>query len=370
MSDFFSLLSSNHVLCPHFGRCGGCRVQDLQEEEYKDYKLQKVLNPLQNLIANTQVHIHPFYHVSPSTRRRAVLKAHRSSKKVDLGFYQRESHHIVDLETCLIVVPEIEKLLSPLKEFLKEFLKDLLSIHSKAEIFILKSDQGLDISIETKASAFTSLSYEQREISADFARSQNLARLIVDQDPVYIQQTPTLSFEGMPVQVSPHVFLQASTESDQWLAQKVCDAIPEGFHRIADLFCGRGTLTLPLSKKGTVEGFEMDREALSALDKTALAFQRPLKTYFRNLFKEPLQASELKKYDVVILNPPREGAYAQSKQLALSNPSKIIYVSCNPKTFARDAKALVEGGFTFRELYPFDQFLWSDHMELVAVFDR
>ncbi|MGI4851596.1 MAG: class I SAM-dependent RNA methyltransferase [Janthinobacterium lividum] len=351
------------TLCPHFSQCGGCSSQDLSPEDYTSYKRQKIFDPLNRTLDISQVNIHPLESVHPATRRRVVLKAQRISKGVVLGFYQRQTHHIIDLKTCLIAVPEIEKIVASLRDFLTK----LLPLSSKAEIFILKCDQGLDVAIES--TALTSLSLEQRELSAEFAEAQKLVRLIAQQEPVYIRQRPTVTFGNCPVDVTPYVFLQASQHSDQWLADKVCSLIPPHTSRIADLFCGRGTLTLPLSQFANVDGYEFDSDALKALNQTAQKYQRTIKTYNRQLFNDPLQASELKPYQLIVINPPRDGAHGQVKQLALSQVSRIVYVSCNPKTFARDAKFLIQSGFKLTDVYPFDQFLWSEHMELVAVFD-
>ena len=357
-------MSALRSLCPHFGDCGGCSVQNLSQQDYIAYKLDKIQKPLKHVRDIHQFQLHPLEQVQPATRRRVVLKAQRLAKKVILGFHQRQSHHIVDLQTCFVVVPEIERLLTPLRTFLMK----LMPLSAKAEIFVLKCDQGLDVAIESPHLQILSL--EQREHSADFAQQQKLIRLTVHHDPICIQQKSTIHFGKHAVDVTPYAFLQASETSDQWLADQVCSFVPKGATRIADLFCGRGTLTLPLSYQGAVDAFKFDATALEALRQTSQIHQRPIKTYKRQLFKDPLQAFELTLYQMVVINPPRTGAYAQVQQIAMSQVACLVYVSCHPKTFARDAKILINCGFILDDIYPFDQFLWSDHIELVAVFKR
>lgn len=362
-----SLTSSlYHPPCPHFGVCGGCALQHLPPDEYKAYKQDKILRSLEHQqISIDNVHVYPLEIVPPQTRRRAVLKACRGDKSVQVGFYQGKSHHVVDLQRCFVVVPEIESFIDPLRKA----LLTLLPIQSRSEIFVTKCDQGLDVAL--KRLQPSPLTLEQREAAAQFATAQRhrLTRFMIDGEPLYVQASPTVSFAGFPVHMTPDAFLQASAISDEWLAEKVCRFVPAGVGKMADLFCGRGTLTLPLTRLGSVNGYERDAKALSDLQKTVAKHRLPVSLQQRHLFQEPLSPQELAPFDVIVLNPPREGAMAQARQLALSRVKRVVMVSCNPRSFARDAEILLEGNYTLKEIHPFDQFLWSEHVELVAVFD-
>ncbi len=359
------LASSYSPPCPHFGVCGGCALQHLSPSDYRDYKQQKILRSFERQkISLDHVLFDPIEIVLPQTRRRAVLKAHRAAQSVvDVGFYQRESHKIVDIQRCFVVLPEIEQLISPLRKV----LITLLPLRSKAEIFVTKCEQGLDVALKRVEPSILTL--EQREAGAQFAIEQKLARFSIDGEPLYIAASPTVSFSGFSVDITPDSFLQASFTSDEWLAKKVCNAILRETQKIADLFCGRGTLTLPLTKLGTVHGYEMDQKALVALQKTITKHHLPVTLHHRHLFREPLTLPELALFDVVVLNPPREGAITQIKHLAQTQVKRIIMVSCNLQSCTRDAKVLIDGHYELKELYPLDQFLWSEHVEVVTVFD-
>lgn len=359
-----SSASSYSPPCPHFGVCGGCALQHLSPPDYGAYKQQKILQFFERQkISLDHILFNPIEIVPPQTRRRVVLKAYKENKSVHVGFYQRESHKIVDIQCCLVVVPEIEQLISPLREM----LVSLLPLRSRAEIFVTKCEQGLDVALKRAHSSLLTL--EQRETGAQFALTQKLARLSIDGEPLYRVASPTVSFAGFAVDITPDSFLQASLASDEWLAQKVCNAIPPETRKIADLFCGRGTLTLPLTKEGTVHGYEMDQKALEALQKTVTNYRLPVTLHHRHLFREPLTLPELALFDVIILNPPREGALAQVKHLAQAQAKRIVMVSCNLQSCARDTKVLIDRHYELKELYPLDQFLWSNHVEVVAVFD-
>jgi 23S rRNA (uracil1939-C5)-methyltransferase len=188
---------------------------------------------------------------------------------------------------------------------------------------------------------------------------------------VYERETPYVLFDGVEVYVEPSSFLQASDRADQVLTDLALSEIPDQVHKIADLFCGRGTFTFPLSQKAPVDGFECDDPALQALQTAAEREQRNIKTFKRNLFDHPLTTAELKAYDVVVIDPPRAGALAQIQELANSNVNHIIYISCGPESFARDAKYLTQGNrYSLEKVIPVDQFTWAPHLEVVGVFKR
>ncbi len=358
--NFSTSLSS----CPYFGVCGGCSLHHLAPDEYKTYKYQKVVKALEEqAIFLKDTLIHPLESIPLHSRRRVVLKAHKRGKTFELGFYQAKSHKIVNIKSCLIAVPEISDFITPLNTFLNQ----TFPLCSKAEIFLTFCDQGLDISIKFSPPSFLTL--EQRERAILFVKSQKISRFIIDNEPLYISSSPTVTFAGFPVETTPEAFLQSSKASDEWLANKVCSAFSMPAKKIADLFCGRGTLTLPLSRLGaTIHAYEMDVSALKALQKTISHYRLSITLHHQHLFQDPLTKEQLKLFDGVVINPPREGALNQSKHLAVSQVKQIIMVSCNPTSFARDARILLNGSYQLREVYLLDQFLGSPHVEVVAIF--
>ncbi len=351
--------------CPYFGTCGGCQLQHLQPDLYSAFKKEQVAAPLlahkvvYNMLSDPII-------LGPHLRRRVVLKAEKMQKKVLLGYFARQSHDLLDIQECPVVVPEIEVILSPLRLFLQTFLTS----SAKAEIAVTYTSSGLDIGF--KFDKKRSLNLGDREALVSFAQIQKIACLRVDDEIIVKFQTPLIAFEQIKVEVDANAFLQASTAADNLLASLIHEHLQSSSLKIADLFCGRGTLTLPLLKHGRVDAYETDRQALAPLQKAVNAtHQGPLlKTVERHLFHEPLTVAELKVYDRVILDPPRTGAMTQVKQLAQSNVEQIIYVSCNPQTFARDAVILTEKHYILDKIIPIDQFHWSVHTELFAVFQR
>lgn len=352
--------------CSYFGVCGGCALQHLDLETYGQFKCQKILGALNQQGLSAQINEPIFF---PSkTRRRVGLKAQKAGGKVEVGYHQRSSHRIVDVLSCPLVVPTIEEFFKPLKEFLHKFLSE----KEKVEIFITKTDGGLDVGFQFKKRI--NLSLTQRENLIEFSKVNNLARLSLlhenDSETIVCFEAPTVSFDGVSVAVGAKSFLQVSSEVDDVLAELLLSSLPENFKRAADLFCGRGTLSLPLSNRGKVDGFEMDKDALKALQDAAKKSGRPINTVERNLFSEPLLVNELNKYDVIVLDPPRVGAHAQAKELAKSQIPLVFMVSCNAASFARDAKILIDGGYELGPITPIDQFLWSPHIEMTALFRR
>ncbi len=353
--------------CPYFGSCGGCRLQHLDQSTYNDFKRQKIIGALaqQGL---TDCKVHEPIQVSPRTRRRITLKAKRQKNQVLLGFYQRDSHHIIAIEQCLLVDPEIEALFSPLRD-LVEFL---LSAGEQIDILCTKADQGLDVVL--RYAKRVQISLELREQLVAFAKQHKLCRLSIadpkQEDLIVCFTKPSVSFDGVPVAIQSTSFLQASAKGGDILAQLVTEAVPTSAKYVADLFCGRGTLALPLARQWKVDAYDAEEEALSALEKAARQAQRPIRVLPRNLMALPLMPKELARYGAVILDPPRSGALAQCQQLATSKVPTVVMVSCQPASFSRDAKELCAGGYRLQAVTPVDQFLWSSHIELVGVFVR
>ncbi|NIA70135.1 class I SAM-dependent RNA methyltransferase [Pelagibius litoralis] len=354
--------------CPFFGPCGGCALQHFDDAAYADWKA--ALLPLalerRGLEAGRLL---PLVRVPPGRRRRMVLTAVRTAKAVLLGYHERESHQLVDIDNCLLATPALAALLQPLHDL----LGDLLAVREEARITALESETGLDLLIDSRHV----LALQDRERLAAFAEAVDLARLSwadagSDAEPVCLRRDPILSFGGVPVVPPPGGFVQPTTEGQQVLVDRVLAAIPDTAATAADLFSGCGTFTFPLAERLEVYAAEGERDAVASLSAAARRSDRAgrVTAETRDLARFPVLADELSGGDVVVFDPPRNGAREQVRELALSDVPLVVAVSCNPTTFARDARALVDGGYRLKEATPIDQFPWSGHLELVAVFER
>ncbi|MGP1254268.1 MAG: class I SAM-dependent RNA methyltransferase [Kiloniellales bacterium] len=354
--------------CPHFGPCGGCQLQHLRAEAYSDWKQHLVAMHLarQGLDPAT---VRPLTKVAPGSRRRAVFAARRRGRRLLLGFYEARSHNIVDLETCLLVTPSLLRLLAPLRAVLLDWLPD----GAVAESVVAETETGLDLLIETE----TAPGLEAREALAAFAETQDLARLSWRRkgglpEPLAQRRLPRLTFGRAQVTPPPGGFLQPSREGEAALVEMVRAAIPASALRVADLYAGIGTFAFSLADPARILAYEGDAEALVALEGAARqpALKGRVAGERRDLDRQPLRAEELDVFDAVVFDPPRAGAGAQAPHIAQSIVPTVVAVSCNPASFARDARTLVDGGYRLDQVTPLDQFPWSSHLELVAVFRR
>ena len=351
--------------CPHYGVCGSCQLQHLNDETYRQFKRDKILRPLRfEGFQNPELLVQDPIVLPPGLRRRANFNFRCLGHGVELGYHKYHSYELLTLESCHILKPEIVAFMKPLLTVLGQSFPAGM----EGEVFITAAHNGLDVNVEVRDR--TPLTLEQRELWGQFATHQNLCRLLVTlkgkEDFTLLRETPFVLFDDTAVESNCRGFLQPSFEADQQLTSIVCGFLPKTPSRVADLFCGRGTLSLPLSRYAPVDGYEMDEPALKALEAATAKAQRPIRTIYRDLFKTPLKEKELVSYDVIIIDPPRAGAIEQAEALAHSNVATIIYVSCNPLTFARDARILVEGGYRIETIQPLDQFRWTVHVEAIA----
>jgi 23S rRNA (uracil1939-C5)-methyltransferase len=362
---------SNYVTppCPHYGVCGSCQLQHLNDETYRQFKRNKILSPLRfENFQNPELLVQDPIILPPGLRRRANFNFRCLAQGVELGYHKYHSYELLTLESCHILKPEIVAFMKPLLEVLGQSFPAGM----EGEVFITAAHNGLDVNVEVRDK--TPLTLAQRELWGQFATHQSLCRLLVTlkgkEDFTLLREMPFVLFDDVAVESNCRSFLQPSSEADQCLTSIVCGLLPKAPSRIADLFCGRGTLSLPLSRFAPVDGYEMDEPALNALKRAADKSQRPITTFYRDLFKTPLKEKELISYDVVIVDPPRAGAIEQTQALAASAVPTLIYVSCNPMTFARDARILVEGGYRLEAIQPLDQFRWTVHVEAIAKLTR
>lgn len=343
--------------CKYFGRCGGCTLQHMDTETYNNFKHNLIKSALPD-----EVIVKPIITINKGNRRRINLKAFkRDEKQLLLGFYRFHSHQVVDIDSCLVAMSSISNILVPLKETLTLILKN----RQKAEIFLTHASNGIDMLLEINDSIESGFEQELK----DFAIKNGIIRLQLHSPKksmiIFESESPYIILGNKKVAIDAKCFIQASFLSDQILAELVEQYLPAEKGELVDLFCGRGTFALPLSKRFSVYGFDSDILSLEALRKVA---KEAIVLHERDLFANPLSVDELRPYRFAVINPPRAGALAQVKALSNSNCTRIVYVSCNPETFARDAKILERRGYKLLEATPVDQFYWSYHVEVVGVF--
>jgi len=343
--------------CHHFPACGGCQLQHLTDAAYAGYITGRIVAALhaQGLDAPeiAAPHLSP-----PRTRRRAALRAERRGGAVVIGFNEGASTRIVDMRECHVLLPELFALVAPLRALLRGALKD----RGRATITMTRADQGIDLSIA--GAAFEGLAAV--EALSAFGSRHALARLSIDEgygaSARYAPAAVTVTLGGIPVALPEGAFLQATADGEAALVTAVREAVG-GAGRTIDLFAGLGTFALAM--EGDVLAVEGGRDAV-----LALAATRRVAVEHRDLFRRPFTASELSRFEAVILDPPRAGAREQVAAIAASVVPRVAYVSCNPATFARDAKSLVDAGFELQWIRPVGQFRWSTHVELAAAFAR
>ena len=350
--------------CRHFPKCGGCQLQHVDDASYADFLGQRIISALAQQKIDAP-ELAPAILSAPETRRRASLRAERQGKRMLIGFNEAQSHHLVDMKMCAILHPDLFALIAPLRALLHPMLRD----RRAAGVQMTLVDQGVDLLIEkVEVEGLAAI-----ETLNAFAQTHRLARLSIDDgfgpQPRWEPEPSTVTLGGAAVTFPAGGFLQATADGEAALAAAV-EAIVGDAAAVADLFSGLGTFALPLAKRRRVYAAEGARDAVLALKGAADRSQRTVVVEHRDLFRRPLQTSELDRFGAVVLDPPRAGAREQIATLAASRTARIAYVSCNPSTFARDARTLIAGGWQLERITPVGQFRWSTHVELVAAFAR
>ncbi|MDB5697292.1 MAG: class SAM-dependent methyltransferase [Alphaproteobacteria bacterium] len=348
--------------CRHFPECGGCQLQHLDEGAYAAFVTDRIAAALasQGIVAPEILppHISP-----PLSRRRAALSAEKRGNRMLLGFKAEASHRILDMRECHILRPELFALIEPLRRLTGE----LLAQRKAATVRVTLADQGPDVLIENVAAD----GLRSAEALSAFAEGHHLARLAIDEgfgpQTRWEPEPVTITLGGVAVPLPYGAFLQATREGEAALVEAVRLGLG-GAQIVADLFAGLGTFALSI--EGRIFAADGDRDAVLALKSAANRAQRQIFVDYRDLFRAPLDEKELARFVAVVLDPPRAGAKEQAAHLARSAVANIAYVSCNPATFARDAKMLIDGGYRLAWVKPVGQFRWSTHVELAAAFTR
>ena len=353
--------------CPHFGTCGGCALQHWAHEPYLAWKVERLAATLARQHIETE--FLPPFAAAPETRRRVALHARRGGREAArLGYKARKSWDLVDIAVCPISDPAIQAAIPALKRLaapLFEHPKSAPTLH------VTLTPSGLDIDISGVERKSGGLSADARVQLAERAAAADFARVTLDGEVAYLARLPQVRLGPAVVSLPPGAFLQATPQAEAAMAAFVA-AEAAGATRIADLYCGVGTFTFRLAQIAQVQAADFAPDAIRALSGALAAAPglHGVTAEARDLVRRPVLAEELKKTDVAVFDPPRAGAAEQTAELARSPIARVIGVSCNPATFARDARTLIDAGFTLDRVLPVDQFLWSPHIELVGVFSR
>ena len=298
----------------------------------------------------------------PGSRRRAVFAARKTQKGVLFGFHQAQTHRIVSISECPVLEPAIESKIDDLRQ-----LSALLAAGTKPfRLTVLATESGLDVTAHS-----VRLNEKLRRNAIALALKSDLARLAIEDEVLIEARKPLLTISGARLHPPPGAFVQASATAQSTMTGMVLDHL-SGLKRTADLFAGCGAFALSMARHASVLAAESEGPSLDALDQAARHTQglRPVTAERRDLFRRPLRPEELKPIGGVVFDPPRAGAQAQATELARSGVQKIVAVSCNPVTLARDLRILIDGGFQLKSVTPIDQFLWSPHVEAVALLER
>ncbi|MFI5030831.1 MAG: class I SAM-dependent RNA methyltransferase [Reyranellales bacterium] len=349
--------------CAHFGVCGGCALQHWRHDVYSTWKAGLV----ERALKQRGVHAPPFEAPllgAPGERRRVDFVLRRQGRRVLAGFHERGSARVVDVGLCVIARPTLTALLELLRATMVEVLPD----GAAADAIANETDGGIDVLLRPHKRL--SLSIDQRQKLVALAERANLARLSwgdrANPEPIVTRRPPLLVLGEVTVEPPPGAFLQATKRGELAMREAVTGWVGDAT-KLADLFAGVGSLSL--GRPGRLSLFESDKPSVEAVAASARKIGgNRITVERRDLFRNPLLTKELEAFDAAVLDPPRAGAAAQVAEIARSKVKRVVYASCDPGSFARDARALQDTGYRLEKLKVIDQFLWSGHVELIALF--
>ena len=352
---------------PHYGDCGGCSLQHWAAGPYLDWKREQVRLALAREGIETE--IEATVAVPPGTRRRLALHARRGPDgRALLGFKARKSWRLVEITACPVADPRLVAALPALARVAEAFLEHPKSAPTLHATWTLT---GLDVDVTGVERRTGGLSRDAQMRAIEAAAAADLARLSLAGETLVMERQPRVAFGPATVPLPPGGFLQAVPEAEAAMVERAVAAV-KGAKKVADLFCGAGTFTFPLATVAPVLAADASAAGIAAL-KAGIGTgpgMKPITAEARDLFRRPLAPYDLRGCDAVVMDPPRAGALEQTAQVAAGKASVVVGVSCNPVTFARDARVLIDAGFRLERVTPVDQFLWSAHVELVGVFRR
>lgn len=338
------------AFCKHFGLCGGCLLQHWRKDAYRAWKRSLVAAAL----ARAGLAIEPGDLIDAGGEGRRRVTIH--GRKTGAGFMRLRSHRLEDIDLCPILVPALAPAF--------DIARAVAALAGDCDVAVTASDTGLDVMVKA-----------ERNVNdlklGPLVQRFGLARLSLNGEPVLEALPPLIRIGKAQVKLPVASFLQATAQGEHVLARLVCDHLKKA-RRIADLFCGIGPFAFRLAERASITAVDSDRAGLAALEDGARRTQglKPIIVQRRDLFREPLIARELNAFDGLVFDPPRAGAEAQARELAKSSVKRVVAVSCDTASFARDASILVAGGYRMNAVTPVDQFVWSPHIEIVGTFER
>ncbi len=343
--------------CKHYESCGGCKLQHWQHEPYAAWKRQLVVDVLAG--QGLSVDVAPLLDAHGTGRRRVSLHVRQQSGTWVAGFMEQKSHDLCVIDMCPVLTPALQNAPTIAAAFGPSL--------GACDVALTATDGGLDVAIKAERKAVP----RRTESLIAIARNHNLERLSINGDVLVTLQQPIVTIGRAKILLPVQSFLQATTLGEDVLANLVVEHVGKAKH-VADLFCGLGPFALRLAETSRVSAYDSDRPAIENLQTAVRNTMglKPVHAEVRNLFKSPLISNELKEHDAVVFDPPRAGAEAQAHEIAKSKVKRVVAVSCNAGTFARDASILVKGGYTLKSVTPVDQFKYTAHVEMAALFTR
>jgi 23S rRNA (uracil1939-C5)-methyltransferase len=351
-------------VCKHFGACGGCALQHWHADRYEEWKAGLVSQALaQTGIGAPAITLRTY---PVASRRRATFAIQNAYGKITLGYHAERSHELTGIEECPILAPALACALPGLTGALAE----VLPARSEAKVYAVATANGLDCAVEAPPLSVRA----QSRLSGALCR-HGFIRVLWNGDAVFTAAAPFVLCGDVKVPLPPNAFVQAVEACERDMADFMAEALSEAKAQggpLCDLFAGLGAFTFPAARRAPVTAYEGNTSAVEALTAAAKRTKgiKPVVGFRRDLYRNPLSPLELNRFAAVIADPPREGAEAQCRALAASKVAALVMLSCNPATFARDAALLVEGGFQLSRLAAFDQFRFSPHVEIAALFLR
>ena len=347
--------------CRHFGACGGCTLQHMERGAGLAWKRDIVATSL--ALHNVDAFVDPVVATDAGNRRRAVLSAVNTTRGVILGFNRRATQEIIAIAECPVLDAAIVAKLPAIREIVAIALKP----RRRARVVVLLASNGLDVAVDGGGRL------DQARLAAlgKFGGDPSIARLTVDDAVIFMNRRPEIAADGAVLSPASGGFVQASQPAEAALADAMLAHVGDGA-AVADLFAGIGAFTVRLARRAAVMAVEGDAALVEALQQAVRQARglKPVSVSRRDLFANPLSPGELGRFGAVVFDPPATGARAQAQAIAACGVPKVVAVSCNPATLARDARILVDGGYRLIRVLPVDQFVWSAEIEVVATFAR
>lgn len=355
--------SHNRVepFCGHFPRCGGCSAQHISKNHYTQWKIGIIEKAMKTRGLKTT--LKDLIDAHGAGRRRVTFHGNKNKTGISAGFMSAKTNDILNIDNCPVLSPDLETAINVSRDIIR-----MMQInHKSLDILLTQTATGIDCNIDGIQNSGQQFFSEISEITYKY----DLARVTVERETVIETRSPIIFAGDSKIVLPPKSFLQPTKSGEEILVDLVLKNTQEASH-VLDLYCGIGPFTLAIAQKTPVYSFDNDAMAINALTKAAnnTSGLKPIKAERRNLKANPLLPYELDMFDIIVLDPPRQGAFEQIKQILLSKVNNIIYVSCNPISFARDASILIEGGFNLEPINPIDQFKFTSHVELLALFKR